>query len=557
MSRVTKVCLLILFMSCSYAQAVSRAFSPTKDQAYFVESNLLELSLSEKIGQFFLLGFMGQQMEPPLKRILDKIKPGGLIYFGRNISSLDQVALLQQEVLSYQENKKTVPLWLALDQEGGDVSRIKSWPPFPSALAVGKTQDPELAYELGNISGDILKNLGFNLNLAPVLDVLHPENPSFIGTRSFGASPELVSKMSFHYALGLLHGGVLPTSKHFPGHGGLKTDSHLSLPVSQATLEELTQNDISPFQHLIQKRLPFSVLVAHVAFPKIDPSGNPATFSSLILNDVLRKRLGFQGLIITDDLEMAAASHFGVPSERAIRALQSGADIILLAWNSRDQYEAYEGLLKAVTLGRISSNFIDSKVRGILEAKMQFQILQKKSAAIQVEKAKEALASQRLRKMINRIFAINFSNAIQSNVQSLRKFSNPPLTVFGLSNNFFTSFSKYYLGSTPLQIDLRNIDSALKTQGARLQERLLLFYVSGRSSSALLQKLPIRLRQQTLVINTQDPNLIMNRKDYLAVWDVNTSHPETGRLSALVLNQSLLSNADKEVRRSVSGTTAN
>ena len=178
---------------------------------------------------------MGEKLNHGLDSAIRGNKPGAIIVFGRNIKSADQISKLCYSAQAASYEATGVPLLIAVDQEGGNVTRIRTAPPLPSALALGKTRDPALAKEAGHGTGRLLRSLGFNMNLAPVMDVTDPSHDRFIGTRTFGDDPQLVAKMSTAFALGLQESDILPTGKHFPGHGGLNQDSHLGTPTKRAS----------------------------------------------------------------------------------------------------------------------------------------------------------------------------------------------------------------------------------------------------------------------------------------------------------------------------------
>lgn len=240
-----------------------------------------ESSISDlDIGQLLLIGFKGQSVDDGLKTAIQAFHPGGVLLFGRNVQTVYQVAELTHaaQKLSLAHSKK--PLLIAIDQEGGNVIRLRHAPPLPSALAIAQTKSPQIAEKAGRATGTLLRTLGINTNLAPVVDVSDPSTDTFLGTRSFGNDPGLVAKLSSHFAFGLQAERVMPIAKHFPGHGDASGDSHFVAASSPLTRDEVISKDLAPYLALsatLEK--PWGIMLAHVSFPKIDPSKMPATFS--------------------------------------------------------------------------------------------------------------------------------------------------------------------------------------------------------------------------------------------------------------------------------------
>ncbi|MES2854219.1 MAG: glycoside hydrolase family 3 N-terminal domain-containing protein, partial [Bdellovibrionota bacterium] len=286
------------------------------------ETILAKMPLDVKVGQMLMIGFKGQKIDDSLSLMIKKVKPGAIVLFGRNIRTARQTADLNESAQSLSRKLSQVPLLIAADQEGGNVVRIKTVYPLPSALALGLADDPGLVLRAGAATGTLMKTLGLNMNLAPVMDVAAPTRSKFLGTRSYSNDPGIVTKMSFGFAEGLETSGVLPTAKHFPGHGGFEGDSHLAAVENGDGKSQLEKVDLVPFTHMAaQSKLPWAIMLAHASYPALDPSRVPATFSRPIVTDLLRGKLGFNGIVLTDDIEMAGASTVADVNERAIRAI--------------------------------------------------------------------------------------------------------------------------------------------------------------------------------------------------------------------------------------------
>ncbi len=343
-----------------------------------VESILKSLTLEQKLGQLFLVYFEGSELSPALEEMITTYHIGGIILYtvAGNLQSLDQITTLIEAA----QAQAQIPLWVSLDQEGGPVVRLPTATHFPSAMAMAATADPDLAYQAAQATATELKALGININYAPVVDVnSNPANP-IIGIRSFGSDPEQVSAFGRATLLGYQGSGVLPTLKHFPGHGDTDVDSHVGLPCIHRSLADLQATDLAPFQDLIQSGAEL-IMTAHVVVPALDSTlidgkPTPATFSTAILHDLLRQELGFDGLIITDSLTMGSLDqHYG-SAQAAELALRAGADILLFGadqgHNPEDQKIAYHHLLHQVQAGMIPLQRIDDSVRRILRLKAHY-----------------------------------------------------------------------------------------------------------------------------------------------------------------------------------------
>ena len=262
-----------------------------------------------------------------------------------------------------------IPLFVAIDQEGGPIIRVREGVTlFPGNMALGATRDPNLAYEAGRITGMELRAMGINMNLAPVVDLNNNARNPVIGVRSFGEDPTWVARMAVANIRGYHAGAVLTAVKHFPGHGDTAVDSHVDLPTIARDRKRLEEVDLVPFRRAIAQGAD-AVMSAHVTFPAFEPTGLPATLSPRVLTDLLRNELGFDGVIMTDDMEMGAiAKRFG-SAKAAVRAIRAGADVVLVRHTLSVQKESIEAVTQAVRSGEISEERIDQSVRRILKLK--------------------------------------------------------------------------------------------------------------------------------------------------------------------------------------------
>ncbi|MEE2960968.1 MAG: beta-N-acetylhexosaminidase [Myxococcota bacterium] len=334
-----------------------------------VDVILESMSQEEKVGQLMMIGFPGKELNRHALKWVGERRVGGVALFGRNIKNSTQVRRYTRQLQGLAE-KSGVPIFISLDQEGGNVVRIRHGAAvLPGNMALGATRSPTLAYVAGQVVGNDLRRLGFNMNLAPVLDVnSNPRNP-VIGIRSFGESPQLVSLLGTWMVRGLQDMGVVPVAKHFPGHGDTCDDSHFALPSIRADATRLREVELVPFQQAIDAGLD-ALMTAHIALPKYAEKPDiPATLSRRLLTDELRHKMGFDGVVITDGLEMQGIVESYGSGEAAVRAIQAGADMAMVLWTSHRREEVYRHLLRAVRKGEISGDRLDLSVRRILMVK--------------------------------------------------------------------------------------------------------------------------------------------------------------------------------------------
>lgn len=331
-----------------------------------VDKKLKEMTLDEKIGQMLIIPFTGTSMGTSLKNDLIKYKPGGVILFAYNLGNYNTSINLVKDIQSTGD----IPLFISIDQEGGKVQRLasitgKSATVIPPMYSVGKMNDSSLAYNIGVVMAEELRVFGINMDFAPVLDVLASDDSKVIGTRSFGTNPTLVSKMGIAVANGLQSKGVIPVYKHFPGHGGTETDSHYDLPVLTKTKAQLYENDLIPFQNAIKNGAKV-IMIGHLAIPNITGNKIPASLSKELITDLLKKEMGYSGLVITDALNMNAVSKNYTEKQVYEMAINAGVDILLMP-KSTDG--AIKFIKQSIKEGKIKESQINDSVKKILTLK--------------------------------------------------------------------------------------------------------------------------------------------------------------------------------------------
>jgi beta-N-acetylhexosaminidase len=357
----------------SPSASVSRTGSGRSDLDVLIEG----MSVEEKVGQLFMPVVYGPAADGGRKenqaqfgvatpaQVIGKYRPGGVILFpwAGNVSGVGQLVGL---VNGMQKASPKIPLLVGADQENGVVSRLGTLvTKLPGAKTIGDTGDPREARAAARVTGEELRALGLNLDFAPVADVnINPRNP-IIGTRAYGSDPRKVAKMVGAAVDGFHDAGVAATAKHFPGHGDTTVDSHTGLPVIKHSRSEWEKLDAPPFREAIASGVD-AIMSAHLEMPKLDKSGDPATLSKPILTGLLREKLGFDGVVVTDSLQMQGVREKYGDGEVAVRAILAGADILLMP---PDFAKAYGAVLAAAKSGRVPAERLDQSVTRILRLK--------------------------------------------------------------------------------------------------------------------------------------------------------------------------------------------
>jgi len=327
-----------------------------------------ELSIEQKIGMTLMVGISGHFPDKTIYKRMENQHIASYILFQKNTPDIETTISLTNELQNMADKLGLPPLLIAIDQEHGRVSRIKKGiTRLPASYGLGRLNNPQYVYNASYIAGRELRALGININFAPVADInTNPKNP-IIGTRSFGENPVRVSEMVRQSVKGYKDAGVICSAKHFPGHGDVAIDSHIDLPVSEKSLEELQKVELLPFKASISESVPM-IMTAHISYPKID-SNYPATLSPLILTELLRNDMGYDGVIISDDLEMKALRHCGEITDLAIKMINAGCDMLIISENLTQDVsvdEIYKALLKAVQDQIISTDHLDQSIKRIL-----------------------------------------------------------------------------------------------------------------------------------------------------------------------------------------------
>lgn len=344
--------IIIMAITCIHAQ----------DAEFWYEHQLKSMNLDQKIGQLFMISAYSNKDDKhtaEIERLIQDYHIGGLIFMQDN-------PIRQAWLCNYYQSISKTPLMISIDGEWGLAMRLKNTCHFPYALTMGALSNDSLVFEVGAAIAKQCKRIGIHVNFAPDIDINSNPNNPIIGFRSFGESKQQVAKLGLAYSLGMMSQNVMPCGKHFPGHGDVHTDSHLGLPVIDKSLAELDSSELYPFRQLIQSGVP-SMMVAHLQMPQLDARINrPASLSKAVIDTLLRQKMGFDGLLFTDALNMKGVSSFFAPGELELEAILAGNDVLLFCENVP---VAFAKIKEAVMNGTLSEKELDKHVLRILKWK--------------------------------------------------------------------------------------------------------------------------------------------------------------------------------------------
>ena len=488
-----------VFLGASFLSAYGESWQGAR-----LDEAVRRMTVEEKVGQLLMVGIKGTTMTSETQRLITDLKLGGVILYSHNVKNSSQIKNLVLDI----QQPQSIPLFIAVDQEGGSVVRIRqNMQVLPSAMAIGATQSPQFAFLAGKLTAQELRSLGINMNLAPVLDMNTSEYNQVIGVRSFGENPELVSQLGMWYVEGLQSQGVAATAKHFPGHGDTTTDSHYAVPVLTSHLEELESFHLVPFRRAIENGLD-AIMTAHISIPALDPSGLPATFSYNLLTNVLRKKLNFEGVILTDDLEMKSIQQEYDIGTAALKAILAGSDMVMVSWSHPKKYHVYHTLLKAAKSGTLSSEILDGAVKRILKLKLKRGLLGSHRAPSATGEEKSSPSIQRLAQQIaNHAVTVVFN---KDRTLPLQEEDNRRVLLVTPLPRFYQSMKFFYSTVTPYFISPRPTVEQLEMAASDIEARknnydLILFGITHGSQLSLINQIQKRTQKPTVVVSFNSP----------------------------------------------------
>ncbi|MBR3049440.1 MAG: glycoside hydrolase family 3 protein [Bacilli bacterium] len=329
MKKIIVFVLFLLLAGCSNIKENTKEVKKETIKKDKIDIMLENMSIEEKIAQMLIIEYDSDYVDDNLKSFLNSTPPGGFILMKENITTFDKT---RQFVSDLKENSM-VPLIISIDEEGGSVQRLKYLmdarvSDIPFMYNVGLTNNYDLAYNIGEIIAEEVRTIGVNVDFAPVIDIYSNSNNTVIGKRSFGSDAEIVSNMAVRFTKGLEDNGVIGVYKHFPGHGDTDIDSHEALPIINKSLDDLKSFELVPFESAVKTGAKM-IMVGHIAIPEVTHDNTPASLSKEVI-DILKNDLNYDGLIVTDALNMGAISDNYSNEEAYIKAIEAGNDLLLI-----------------------------------------------------------------------------------------------------------------------------------------------------------------------------------------------------------------------------------
>lgn len=477
-----------------------------------LEDRLNAMTIEQKVAQLFVATFYGHPLNVPMRDFLRQWQVGAVVLLPSNLGTPQEIARLTNTLQETVIAQGGVPLFIGVDQEGGLIAHLKDgFTEFPVPQLLSASQDPELAFRVGVAIGSEMRTVGLNFNLAPVADLNTNRRNPIIGRRSFGSEPDEVAPMVAGMIRGLQSVGVLATAKHFPGHGDTSEDSHVTLPALPYSLAELSQRELVPFSASIQAGVG-AVMVAHIWFSAIDTASPlPASLSSNVILGILRETMGYNGIVITDAMDMDAIDTVYSHSEMAIKAIEAGNDLILLGAHvsPETQSKTLQSLVDAVHAGRLSEARIDASVRRILSAKARFGVLDWQP--LEIESARNRLEQLNHTGLVQELFAKGISLVYDE--KGLLPLSGEVLFVYpatrpslwqtcSAQSNTIEGVTLRGLGVSAVPTDE---DIAWVKSSAQTAQKIVVFTLNAETTPqqrALVQGLPA---EKTLVVALQSP----------------------------------------------------
>ncbi|MCP5500245.1 MAG: glycoside hydrolase family 3 protein [Leptospiraceae bacterium] len=448
----------------------------------------------QKVGQVLHFAIPGKSITEETKRELKKYTPGGVILFAYNLGTEKELMNLNTSLQEEMKKNKALPLFISTDQEGGKVIRVQDGvTEFPGAMAIGQAFDEKLAYKVGLSTSYQLNRLGINLLLAPDLDINNnPENP-VINIRSFGSDAERVVKMGLAYERGARVGGALPVIKHFPGHGDTTVDSHKGLPFIPKNKEDLLKLELIPFKKAIESGAS-AVMSAHIIYPLIEKK-YPATLSRKILNNILRKELGFDGMVMTDAMEMDAISKNFQKKNTGSLAIYAGADVVLLVSWGENIKKYYNMIYTSLKKNKKFRKYLELAVARQVAAKIRTGLLHEEYSAIKIEDQEIAeMIGRRKREALQEYTEIKSEGLESLNLnisqKAIRSYEEAftPLDVESLKNTYFflgeKAFSEILKEEKLTNHSYKQLATVLKKEG---KKNIVLYTNKEKSTESVLK----------------------------------------------------------------------
>lgn len=375
-----------------YNETFNNNYVKSSESTDTVNNKIKGMTLDEKIGQILMLGIDGYDLDDSSRKMIEDYHVGGFVLLGQNVKDTEQLLKLINSLKSANASKNKNPLFISVDEEGGRVDRMPSdIKKYPSCKVIGSLNNVSLSYNIGKSLADEIKAFGFNMDLAPVMDINNNPGNTVIGDRSFGSQPDVVSRLGVQTMLGVQSENIISVVKHFPGHGDTSVDSHKGLPVINYDLNRLNKFELIPFKAAIKNKAD-AVMVGHILLPELDPL-SPASFSKTVITDILRNQMGFDGVVITDDMTMGAIVNNYNIGESAVKSIKAGADIILVCNGMSNKLTVINAMRSAVLNGDISEKRLDESVYRILKLKQKYNLSDDTIESVDINKINSQISS--------------------------------------------------------------------------------------------------------------------------------------------------------------------
>lgn len=500
MISLTKHRLKLIFFQLLFLAFVPAVSAPTT-MTDSVQSGITV----DQLGQLFIFGFQGQTFNSNLQSKIVKYRPGGFLFFRHNMSSSHQVRILTSQIRRFYKKNGWIQPLLLVDQEGGTVTRLPSRYPLPSAATLGQLADESLTYQYGVLTGQWLKWHGFDMNLAPVLDVASPNQSTFIGSRSYGWMPSQVTSQGIAFARGLLNEQVLPTAKHFPGLGGITQDPHRTQIIHSMSVQDFTTTQIPIYKRFFELQ-PSAIMMSHLVYKNLDPSMMPATFSQNLIQQ-LEKKFNYQGLIISDDLLMEAAKIDSEFYKIPIKALLAGIDMQMLTWSNASQKIAFDSLSMQAKKYPSLAHLIQKKSAKI--AGIKKMLLTNSAPTISASPDKTQMEKQ------FQLFEKKWLHAwMRTHLKKFISFKNQPKPLLVISTTHFYSVFRNQLGQQARFINVANLSSEISlTQRKALQHdyKILALVYGQKSAKYISDFFEGSHLENFLILNLAQPGLVSEK----------------------------------------------
>lgn len=479
---------------------------------------------TRELGQLFIISLEKSYSEADLAQLIKAYCPGGFVLFKKNLPTLLAAKKINRSLNEYsQKYCRSKPL-IALDQEGGTVSRLPLDFQMPSAMAIGLSGDASMAYEYGQLVGRQLKELGFNVNFAPVLDVSSGEAGDFINTRAFASEPGMVTAMGVAYSKGLLAEGIVPTAKHFPGIGDARADLHKTTATNNETWKNLLSTRLMPFHEFIKLGGSTLIMTSHLSFPELDKTGMPSGFSRIITNDLLKDFMGFKGLVITDDLEMNGANVFDNQQNGLVKAFYAGTDMLVFSKFSDKQKLVFKNFRQSFESKVLDTSVLNDRIVKIKSFKDQ----------IPAGSSRKLASQEDLRDDFNIFNQKLIKNILTKQVPLLPR-GIKKIFVVSDENTFSKYFAEEYAGDL-LQI---KFDEVEKYKNKLISGKGTAIFVPVYKNSDFKKALAIPkvVSRNTTIINFMGPLNLKKSEKFSSVVNLHFNEKKAGLELARIINE--------------------